>query len=98
MRTLFLITLVLMLVLGVAVGYFNAQPVSFNYLAGSIQLPLVVLVVGEALIVALLTLAMASIKLFKLMAEIRRLKRQVKDHQGELAALRNLPLRDGGTS
>ncbi len=94
LRVLFIVLLVVVLSFGVAVGHFNSTPVRFNYLAGEMQLPLIALVLGEFILVALLTLGLCGIKMLKLMNEARRLKRQIKDQQAELTALRNLPLRE----
>ena len=40
LRFLVIALLVLFLVVGASFGYFNATPVTFNYLAGTIELPL----------------------------------------------------------
>ena len=39
LRFLIIAALVLFLVLGASIGYFNAQEVEFDYLAGSVRLP-----------------------------------------------------------
>ena len=93
LRVLFIALLVLVLCLGIAISFFNAEPVRFNYLAGELQLPLIFLMLAELIIVALITLLLCSIQMVKLSGEARRLKRQIKDQQAELNALRNLPLR-----
>jgi len=93
-RILIITAIFAVLVLGVAIGFFNAQPVTFNYLAGSVQLPLIALVMGEFFLVALLTVLLCYSRIFGLKGEIRRLRRQLKDAQAELQSLRNLPLKD----
>jgi len=93
-RVLVIGTILLVLALGVAIGFFNAQPVSFNYLAGTLQLPLIALVMGEFFLVALLTALLCWARIFGLKGEIRRIRRQLKDAQAELQSLRNLPLKD----
>lgn len=93
-RILIIGIILLVLVLGVAIGFFNAQPVSFNYLAGTVQLPLIALVMGEFFLVALLTALLCWARIFGLKGEIRRVRRQLKDAQAELQSLRNLPLKD----
>lgn len=93
-RVLVIGTILLVLALGVAIGFFNAQPVSFNYLAGTLQVPLIALVMGEFFMVALLTALLCWARIFGLKGEIRRLRRQLKDAQAELQSLRNLPLKD----
>jgi uncharacterized membrane protein YciS (DUF1049 family) len=93
-RTLIIIALLVMLAVGVAIGFFNAQPVTFNYLAGQIQIPLIGLVMAEFFLVAALTALLCWTRIFGLKGEIRRLRRQLKDAQAELQSLRNLPYKD----
>lgn len=93
-RVLIITILMLVLALGIAIGFFNAQPVTFNYLAGSLQLPLIALVMGEFFLVALLTALLCWARIFGLKGEIRRVRKQLKDAQAELQSLRNLPLKD----
>lgn len=93
-RMLIVIALVLMLAIGIAIGFFNAQPVTFNYIAGEVQLPLIALVMSELVVVALLTTVLCWTRIFGLKSEIRRLRRQLRDAQAELQSLRNLPYKD----
>lgn len=93
-RLLIIGVLLAVLVFGVAIGFYNATPVTFDYLAGQIQLPLIALVLGEFAVVTLLTLLVCGTRILGLRSEIRRLRRQIKDAQAELQSLRNLPLKD----
>lgn len=93
-RVLIITTIMLVLALGIAIGFFNAQSVTFNYLAGSLQLPLIALVMGEFFVVALLTALLCWARIFGLKGELRRIRKQLKDAQAELQSLRNLPLKD----
>ena len=93
-RALVIGAILLVLVIGVAIGFFNAQPVSFNYLAGTLQVPLIALVVGELFLVGAATALLCWARIFGLKGEIRRLRRQLKDAQAELQSLRYLPLKD----
>ena len=61
-RALVIGAILLVLVIGVAIGFFNAQPVSFNYLAGTLQVPLIALVVGELFLVGAATALLAQLK------------------------------------
>ena len=93
-RILIIVVLLLVLAFGVAIGFYNATLVKFDYLAGQLQVPLIGLVVGEFVLVAALTLLVCGTKILSLRGEIRRLRRQIKDAQAELQSLRNLPLKD----
>lgn len=93
-RLLLAALLFLMLVLGASIGYFNAQSVSFNYLFGQTDIPLIALIIGVFSFAVLLTLALAGLRILRLHTEIRGLKRQLRDADAELKNLRNLPLKD----
>ncbi|MES2683853.1 MAG: LapA family protein [Pseudomonadota bacterium] len=93
-RILIIAAVFLAFALGIAICLFNAQPVVFNYIAGSIQVPLIVLMVAEFFLVAAVTALLCWARIFGLKGEIRRLRRQLKDAQAELQSLRNLPLKD----
>jgi uncharacterized membrane protein YciS (DUF1049 family) len=94
-RILVVLLLVLVFALGATLGFFNAQTVHFDYLFGAAEVHLVVLLVGAFIIAALLTLALCAIRLLGYTAEIRRLRRQLRDAETELKNLRNLPLLPG---
>jgi len=93
-RLLIIGVLLAVLVFGVAIGFYNATPVTFDYLVGQLEVPLIALVLGEFALVTLLTLLVCASRILSLRGEIRRLRRQIKDAQAELQSLRNLPLKD----
>lgn len=89
-----LITLLLIAVfcLGAAFSYFNWSSVTFNYLAGEAQLPLIALLL-LAFIVGVVVMGLLNVaRMFVLGRDNRRLQRQVRELEGELKSLRNLPL------
>ena|SRR5688572_28313028 len=94
LRFLIITLLVLFLVIGASFGYFNAKPVEFNYLAGTIELPLIALIIGEFVIAVLLTLLICFGRMLSLKNEIRRLRKQVQASEAELKNLRDLPIRE----
>lgn len=96
MRTAVLILILLMLLFGAAIGYFNAQTVSFNYLAGSLEVPLIVLIMIELIVIALIGLLVYAGRVWGYRREIRGLRKQLDAAQSELKNLRSLPLRDAG--
>jgi putative membrane protein len=93
MRTTVLsLLLVVVLVIGASIGFFNAQPVTLNYLFGELQLPLFAILIADFLIAVLLTLLVVSARVFRSGREIARLRRQLRDTESELRNLRNLPV------
>ena len=84
--------------LGAAISYFNWTPVAFHYLAGQTELPLIGLLLAAftvgVVVMGLLNLA----RVFTLGRETRRQARQIRELEGELKSLRNLPLANPPTA
>lgn len=78
--------------LGAAVGYFNWTPVSFDYLAGQAELPLIALLLAAFLLGVLVAWLLNLGRFWLLNRDNRRLRRQVGGLEAELKNLRNLPL------
>jgi lipopolysaccharide assembly protein A len=93
-RILLWTVLVMVLCLGVAVGYYNAQRVSFHYLAGSVEIPLIWLLALAIIVSVVVTLLVCASRFIAYQAEIRRLRKQLTGAESELRNLRSLPLRD----
>lgn len=93
-RVFIISVLVVVLCFGASVGYFNAQPIHFDYLAGQVELPLIGLVLIDFFLAVLLTLLVCSGRILGLKAETRRLKKQLRDAEAELKNLRDIPLKD----
>lgn len=91
LRVLVVLLLLLVFALGAALAYFNSQHVEFDYLFGSVQVRLVVLVVSTVAVSAVLTLLLCAGRLLGLAAELRRLRRELRNAETELKNLRNLP-------
>ncbi|MBV8062754.1 MAG: LapA family protein [Nevskia sp.] len=92
LRILAALLLLAVFIAGAGLSYFNYGYVSFNYLFGSAQVRLVVLIVLTFLAAALLTLLLCAVRLFSLSGEARRLRRQLRDAETELKNLRNLSI------
>lgn len=92
LRILAALLLLAVFIAGAGLSYFNYGYVSFNYLFGSAQLRLVVLIVLTFIAAALLTLLLCAVRLFSLSGEARRLRRQLRDAETELKNLRNLSI------
>ncbi|HSW11300.1 MAG TPA: LapA family protein [Solimonas sp.] len=87
---LFFLVILPVFVLGTTIGFFNGQDVEFNYLFGSVHLPLIALLIGEFLLVVALTLLATLVRVLALKSEIRRLRKQLRDADTELKNLRVL--------
>lgn len=92
LRALLIVVLAVVFVAGATLGYFNADPVHFNYLFGSVEVRLVVLVLFTFVAAALMTLLFCAGRLLSQSGDLRRLRRQLRDAETELKNLRNLSL------
>ena len=95
LRIVLVMALLAVFIAGAALGYFNATPVSFNYLFGAVQIRLVTLIVFTFVVAAVVTLLLCAGRIWTLSGEARRLRRQLRDAETELKNLRNLPLSSG---
>ncbi|MEQ1438175.1 lipopolysaccharide assembly protein LapA domain-containing protein [Fontimonas sp. SYSU GA230001] len=84
--------LILVLVLGAAIGYFNAQPVHFDYLVGVLELPLIAVLILAFCAGVVVALLVVGARLLSLRLELRRSARQLRELEIELRNLRNLPV------
>src|SRR3546814_10465075 len=75
-----------------AIGYFDAQPVIFNYLLGTAEFPLIAVLIAAFSIGIVLTIAAVAARLFTMRLELGRLRKQLREAEGELRTLRNLPV------
>ncbi|NGY06194.1 LapA family protein [Solimonas terrae] len=91
-RLVVLVVLLVILAFGASVGYFNAQPVIFNYLFGTAEFPLIAVLIAAFSIGIVLTIAAVSSRLFSMRLELGRLRKQLREAEGELRTLRNLPV------
>jgi len=91
-RILLIAVLLIVLVLGASIGYFNAQTVSFDYLFGAWELPLIALLIAAFALGVVLTLVVVGGRVLSLRLELRRARGRIRDHEVELRNLRNLPL------
>ncbi|BCO30363.1 hypothetical protein TspCOW1_04660 [Thiohalobacter sp. COW1] len=93
-RILSVIALVLLIGVGITFTVLNPQQVTLNYLLGSLQLPLALLVVLVLALGALLGLLVAGFMLLRLKRENRKLRRGTRLAEQEVANLRSLPVKD----
>lgn len=91
-KIVLLVVLIIILVLGASIGYFNAQPIIFNYLFGTAEFPLIAVLIAAFSIGILLAIVIVSGRLFTMRMELGRLRKQLREAEGELRTLRNLPV------
>lgn len=91
-RLVTLIVVLVLLVLGASIGYFNAQPVEVDYLFGKREVPLIAVLITTFAIGVLVTVAVVAARLLSVRVELGRLRKQLREAEGELRTLRNLPV------
>jgi lipopolysaccharide assembly protein A len=84
--------------LGAAVSYYNWSVVTFHYLAGQADVPLIALLFGAFLLGVLVMWLLDFARLFTLSRDSRRQQRQIVQLEAELKSLRNLPLEQGAAA
>lgn len=91
-RLLVALLLVAAFCVGAAISYHNWSSVTFHYLAGEAELPLIALLLA-AFVLGMLVMGLLNLaRLFVLGRESRRYQRQIRELEAELKSLRNLPL------
>jgi putative membrane protein len=91
-RLLTTLLLIAAFCLGAAISYYNRADVTFHYLAGQAELPLIALLFGAFLLGIVVMWLLDLARLFVLSRDSRRQQRQVAQLEAELKSLRNLPL------
>ena len=97
-RLLTALLLIAAFCLGAAISYYNRADVTFHYLAGQAELPLIALLFGAFLLGVVVMWLLDLARLFVLSRDSRRQQRQVAQLEAELKSLRNLPLAQGSTA
>lgn len=91
LRTFIWVLLALVFFAGACLGFFNADRVHFNYLVGSGEVRLIVLLILVFLFGAALSLLVCAAKFIGFSTELRGLRRRLRNAETELKNLRNLP-------
>jgi putative membrane protein len=87
------VTLVVMFVL-VIFGVKNMESVSVNYLWGTVNLPMFLLMAVLVLVGAVISAFVGLTEQFRLNARLKNQARRIKDLERELASLRGFPTTD----
>ncbi|HEU0198671.1 MAG TPA: LapA family protein [Nevskiaceae bacterium] len=93
LRTLGILLLVLIFCLGAALGYFNLTPVKFDYVFGSVELQLVVLLLLVFAFAVILSVLLCGYRMVGLRREVHRLRKRLGAAESELKNLRTAPLK-----
>jgi uncharacterized integral membrane protein len=96
-----IVTLLLFIIagcFGAAISYYNRVDVTFHYLAGQLELPLIALLLGAFLLGIVVMWLLDLGRLFVLSRDSRRQQRQILQLEAELKSLRNLPLQGQDTA
>lgn len=93
-RILLLLAALVVLCLGVALAFSNAEPVTVDLLVVEFSGPLIIWMVAELVVVVVLMLLVSALRVATLKRRIRRQARQIADQEAELKNLRNLPIHD----
>lgn len=91
LRALGILLLVVIFCLAAALGYFNLTQVQFDYLLGTAQLHLVVLVLIAFAFGVIIAVLLSAYRMLRQRGEIRRLKRRLRTTEAELHKLQVVP-------
>ena len=97
-RLVVILLVIVGFVLGAAVSFYNVSLVTFHYLIGQVELPLIALLIGSFFSGVLVMWLISVARVFGLSRESRRHQRQIRELEAELKSLRELPLAQPGAS
>lgn len=90
-RIALLVLIVLGLVAGLTLGLFNAEPVTFHYLAGEVEVPLIGLLIAAAFLALALAAVVSAFPLLRQKRKIARLQRELDALRARAKVERQLP-------
>lgn len=90
-KVIALLLVVAILIAGLSLGLFNSEPVTFDYLAGRIELPLIALMVLSGAVTALACGAISAVPLLRQRRRIARLQKELERLRQRDTAAANLP-------
>jgi len=93
LRNLGVLLLVVIFCWGASISYFNANLVNFNYLIGTVQTRLVLLLLMAFALGVIIAVLLCGARMLGQRREIGRLRKQLRGSETELKNLRNLSLR-----
>lgn len=90
-KLLLLLLVVAILVAGLSLGLFNSEPVTFDYLAGRIELPLIALMVLSGAVTALACGLISAVPLLRQRRRIARLQKELESLRQRDSVAAKLP-------
>jgi len=86
-----LLLVVAILIAGLSLGLFNSDPVTFDYLAGRIELPLIALLVLSGAVTALACGLISAVPLLRQRRRIARLQKELESMRQRESVASKLP-------
>ena len=93
-RLAYIITSLILLIIGILFAVLNAEPVTLHYYFGENQLPLSLVIISSIIIGALLGIVASAVIILKLKRDNARLRKTSEASEKELKNLRTMPLKD----
>ena len=93
-RLAYIITSLILLIIGILFAVMNAEPVTLHYYFGENQLPLSLVIISSIIIGALLGIVASAVIILKLKRDNARLRKTSEASEKELKNLRTMPLKD----
>ena len=93
-RLAYIITSLILLIIGILFAVLNAEPVTLHYYFGENQLPLSLVIISSIIIGALLGIVASAVIILKLKRDNARLRKTSEASEKELKNLRPMPLKD----
>lgn len=90
-KILALLLVVAILIAGLSLGLFNSDPVTFDYLAGRIEMPLIALMVLSGAVTALACGVISAIPLVRQRRRIARLQKELENLRQRESVATKLP-------
>lgn len=94
-RIFLLVLLLLVLIAGLCLGLYNGQLVTFDYLAGQVELPLIVLMTVSAVFTLLVAALLAVVPVTRDRRRIARLQKENDRLRQQQTTAANLPANRG---
>ena len=93
-RLIGFLLLVVLVVIGLSFAVLNSQPVSLNYYFGEQEVPLSMIVVLSLAAGAVIGVMVSAGLIFRLKAQLGRLRRKLRDAEKDMDQLRVLPVKE----